>query len=76
MATSTEGIEFYALSTAVCPMGFKSLEVLQTSNLPKGGCIFVELPLRSSVFCTSRRALLLTNQHVVGWQTCDFSHYS
>lgn len=52
------------LSTAVCPMGFKSLEVLQNYEIQKGSCIFVELPLRSSVFCTSRRALLRTNWYM------------
>lgn len=46
-------------------MGFKSLEVLQISNLLKGSCIFVELPLRSSVFCTSRKALLRLNSYMV-----------
>lgn len=53
-------------------MGFKSLGVLQISNLLKGSCIFVELPLRSSVFCTSRRALLHTNRYVGnGPMTCS-----
>jgi len=49
-------------------MGFKSLEILQISNLLKGSCIFVELPFRSSVFCTSRKALLRTNWWTDRWR--------